>query len=111
MKHCKVYVCGVSGYATENLDEQLQRCVKVIQNADANAVLCGIKDERDWLRVATTTRTPLNAMVLVEPPPEEFEVLENVSSDIACWDERILELQKAIYEKEYKKVGGEEENQ
>ena len=115
MKQITIYVCGVSGCAREKLNEQLQYCKRVIQNADLNAVLDGIKHEYKWLRVATTTRTPLNAVVLVEPPPDELEVLQEraeACNDLYFWaDERTLELQKAIYEKEYKEMGGEEENQ
>jgi len=115
MRQIKVYVCGVSECAREKLNEQLQYCKRVIQNADLNAVLDGIKHEYKWLRVATTTRTPLNAVVLVEPPPDELEVLQEraeACNDLYFWaDERTLELQKAIYEKEYKEMGGEEEKQ
>jgi len=107
MKKIKVYVCGVSGCAREDLDIEIRYCEHVIRSAKSDIVLFGIKHEYEWLKEATTTRTPLNAIVLIEPPPEEFEVIKSVGDEIFWHDKDTIELQRAIYKKEYEQMGGE----
>jgi len=111
MRQIKVYVCGVSGCAREKLNEQLQYCKRVIPKAKASTVLYDIMHEYKWLKVATTTRTPLSAIALIEPPPEEFEVIKEVGDGCFLHDDATIELQKMIYDRGYKEMGGEEEKQ
>jgi len=111
MTRIKVYVCGVSGCAREDLDKEIKYCKRVIQNAKSGTVLSAIKHEYHWLRVATTTRTPLNAIALIEPPPEEFEVIKEVGDECFLHDEATIELQRVIYDRGYKEMGGEEKAQ
>ena len=111
MTRIKVYICGVSGCAREDLDIEIRYCKRVIQNAKSGTVLATIKHEYHWLRVATTTRTPLNAIALIEPPPDEFEVIKDVGDECFLHDEATIELQRMIYDRGYKEMGGEEENQ
>ena len=111
MGKIKVYVCGVSGCAREDLDKEIQYCKRVIQNAKSGTVLAGIKHEYHWLRVATTTRTPLNAIALIEPPPDEFEVIKDVGDECFLHDEATIELQRMIYDRGYKEMGGEQNAQ
>ena len=119
MKQIKVHVCGVSGFTRENLQEQLEYCKRVLQEVQtskkANSVVHCIKQEYEWLKEATTTRTPLNAVAIIEPPPEELEALQGCAETCKgsyFWaDARTLELQRKIYDREYKEMGGEEEKQ
>ena len=119
MRQVEVKICGVSGFTRENLQEQLNYCKRILQEANAskkpNSVVHHIKHEYEWLKIATTTRTPLRVMVVVEPPPEELEALRNSAldcNDPEFWgDSRTMELQRMIYRKEYKEMGGEEEKQ
>jgi len=111
MRQIKVYVCGVSGCMREDLDKEIKYCKRVIPKAKASTVLHNIVHEYKWLKVATTTRTPLNAIALIEPPPDEFEVIKDVGDECFLHDKATIELQRMIYDRGYKEMGGEEENQ